>query len=43
MLFRSLKERGNKTGLAIAGFVLFYSFAIGAVMNVIFKTFAVRL
>jgi ferrous iron transport protein B len=38
-----LKERGNKTGLAIAGFVLFYSFAIGAVMNVIFKTFAVRL
>lgn len=38
-----LKERGNKTGLTIAGFVLFYSFAIGAVMNIVFKTFAVRL
>jgi ferrous iron transport protein B len=38
-----LKERGNKTGLAIAGFVLFYSFAIGAVMNVAFRTFGVQL
>jgi len=38
-----LKERGNKTGLAIAGFVLFYSFAIGGVMNAFFKAFGVQL
>jgi ferrous iron transport protein B len=38
-----LKERGNKTGLAIAGFVLFYSFAIGGVMNAAFNMFGVRL
>jgi ferrous iron transport protein B len=36
-----LKERGNKTGLA--GFVLFYSFAIGGVMNAAFKFFGVQL
>jgi ferrous iron transport protein B len=38
-----LKERGKKTGLAIAGFVLFYSFAIGGVMNAVFHLFGVRL
>ncbi len=38
-----LKERGNKTGLAIAGFVLFYSFAIGGVMNAAFRIFGVQL
>jgi len=38
-----LKERGNKTGLAIAGFVLFYAFAIGGVMNAFFKAFGVQL
>ncbi|HEX7191328.1 MAG TPA: ferrous iron transport protein B [Thermoanaerobaculia bacterium] len=38
-----LKERGNKTGLTIAGFVLAYSFAIGGVMNAVFKMFGVQL
>jgi len=38
-----LKERGNKTGLAIAGFVFAYSFAIGGVMNAAFKFFGVQL
>ncbi len=38
-----LKERGKKTGLAIAGFVLFYSFAIGGVMNLCFRMFGVQL
>jgi ferrous iron transport protein B len=31
-----LKERGTKTGLAIAGFILVYSFGIGFVMNFAF-------
>lgn len=38
-----LKERGRKTGLAIAGFILAYSFGIGVIMNLIFKTFQVKL
>ncbi len=38
-----LKERGKKTGLAIAGFIVVYSFGIGWLMNVAFRTFGVRL
>jgi ferrous iron transport protein B len=38
-----LKERGRATGLRIAGFILAYSFGIGWLMNVIFKTFKVTL
>ena len=36
-----LKERGTKTGLAIAGFILVYSFGIGIALNVLFKSLGV--
>jgi ferrous iron transport protein B len=38
-----LKERGRRTGLAIAGFILAYSFGIGFVMNMIFRLAKVSL
>ncbi len=38
-----LKERGTRMGLAIAGFIIVYSFGIGVVMNVVFKAFKVTL
>jgi ferrous iron transport protein B len=38
-----LKERGTRTGAAIAAFILAYSFGVGMAMNFIFKTFEVSL
>ena len=38
-----LKERGRRTGFAIAGFIIAYSFGIGFVMNMIFKLAKVSL
>ncbi|HVS33070.1 MAG TPA: ferrous iron transporter B [Thermoanaerobaculia bacterium] len=38
-----LKERGTRAGLAIAGFILVYSFGIGMVMNATFRLLHVRL
>jgi ferrous iron transport protein B len=38
-----LKERGTKTGMAIATFVLVYAFGLGWLMNLPFRTFGVRL
>ena len=37
-----LKERGTKTGLAIAGFIIVYSFGIGAVMHALFSALKVH-
>ena len=37
-----LKERGRAQGLAIAGFIIVYSFGIGALMNAAFRIFGVR-
>jgi ferrous iron transport protein B len=38
-----LKERGARMGWAIAGFIIVYSFGIGALMNVTFRFFGVSL
>ncbi|HEV7484881.1 MAG TPA: ferrous iron transport protein B [Thermoanaerobaculia bacterium] len=38
-----LKERGARMGWAIAGFIIVYSFGIGALMNVAFRFFGVSL
>ena len=38
-----LKERGRRTGFAIAGFIIVYSFGIGFVMNMIFRLAKVSL
>jgi ferrous iron transport protein B len=38
-----LKERGRRMGLAIAGFIIFYSFGIGVVLNAVIRFFGVRL
>jgi ferrous iron transport protein B len=38
-----LKERGWRTGLAIAGFILVYSFGIGAVMHLVLSGLGVQL
>jgi ferrous iron transport protein B len=38
-----LKERGRRMGLAIAGFIVFYSFGIGVVLNAAIRFFGVRL
>lgn len=38
-----LKERGRKTGLAIAGFILVFSFGFGALMNVTLRALGVTL
>ena len=38
-----LKERGARMGWAIAGFIVVYSFGIGALMNVTFRIFGVSL
>jgi len=38
-----LKERGQRMGLAIAGFIIVYSFGIGIVINMVLKTFGVKL
>jgi ferrous iron transport protein B len=38
-----LKERGTRAGLAIAGFIIVYSFGIGMVMNAAFRLMRVTL
>lgn len=38
-----IRERGTKTALAIAGFIIVYSFGIGALMHAIFQFFGVTL
>jgi len=38
-----LKERGARMGWAIAGFIIVYSFGIGALMNAAFRIFGVSL
>jgi len=38
-----LKERGARMGWAIAGFIIVYSFGIGALMNATFRIFGVSL
>ena len=38
-----LKERGARMGWAIAGFIIVYSFGIGALMNAAFRLFGVSL
>jgi len=38
-----LKERGRRAGLAIAGFIIAYSFGIGFVMNMVFRLAKVSL
>ncbi len=38
-----LKERGQKMGLAIAGFIIVYSFGIGIAINYALRAFGVRL
>jgi len=38
-----IRERGTKTALAIAGFIIVYSFGIGALMHAAFRLFSVSL
>jgi len=38
-----LKERGRRAGLAMAAFIILYSFGIGVVLNAAIKIFGVRL
>jgi ferrous iron transport protein B len=38
-----LKERGRKSGLITAGFILFFSFAVGAILNVLLRATGVSL
>jgi ferrous iron transport protein B len=38
-----LKERGRRAGLAMAAFIILYSFGIGVVMNAAIRTFGVKL
>lgn len=39
----NVKERGWKTGLSISFFILFFSFSVGIVVNIMLKTFGINL